>query len=137
MDLNHSLEAPMAALTYTLQTLADANVVLTEQGRTPTGSIFKDTLRGLSVPQTLKLDFKVGAPGALGNDKILLTLSNSVANSAGNSPTVVTGSLKMEVSIPRASVWTATFTNDLMAELVSFLTDGRIANLTDALTPAA
>lgn len=125
----------MPSATLTAVTLADENVVFSQAGTSVSGGSFKDITRPLGQPQTLEFAYKIGKPGALGNDHLNIVICNTVPAAAGNTPTVVTGRVTVDVSVPRDSGWTETMTNDLLAELASLLSDANIATISDALVP--
>jgi hypothetical protein len=124
---------PSASFTLTEQdTVTD--VVFTLAGSTSKGAIYKVTDRSLALPQTLEFTNNIGNPGSKGNDHVVVSLKNTVQN--GDTGLVSTGSLKMDLSIPRDSAWTSTDTEDLMAFLVDLLgTGSAIANLADGINP--
>lgn len=123
----------MASATITVKTYADANVVLTAAGQTSTGAIYKDSTRSLSLPRTLEFQFAIGAPGSKGNDRLTTTIKDSVQNSTTG--LVSTGSIKVEVSVPRDAAWTETMTKDLMAYLQDLFVNGTIDALADGMVP--
>lgn len=124
----------MASGTHTLVELDDVtNVVYTLIGQTDKGSFYKNRDRSLALPQTLNFDFNIGNPGSNGNDRLKIALANSIQNSSTGQ--VKTGSLKIEVSVPRDSEWTTTDTEDLLAQVVDLLTNANIAVIADGATP--
>jgi len=122
----------MASASYTLDKLDNTTTVFTLAGSTGRGAEYKLTSRALSLPLTLKIDFQVGATGSKGNDHLIVTIANTVQDSSG---VIGTGSVKIDVSVPRNSGWTGTDTDDLLAYVQSFLSDARLASIADALVP--
>lgn len=123
----------MPSSTITLVDLADANVVFTLVGSTSTGALYKVADRSLSLPKSLEFQYKLGAPGSLGNDKLIVKLADSVQNA--DTGKVSTASAVVEVSVPRDSAVTETVIKDLMAHITSLLTDARIENIYDGIVP--
>lgn len=123
----------MASATLTLVDLADANVVFTLVGQTSNGATYKVATRSLSLPKTLDFQYQLGAPGSLGNDKLIVTIADSVANSTTGK--VSTARAKLEMSVPRDSAVTETVISDLLAHFTSLLTDARIGNIVDGIVP--
>lgn len=123
----------MASATITLLNLADENVVYTLAGQTDKGALYKDATRSLGLPRTLEFNYQVGSPGARGNDKLIITLKDAVANADTTGSSVAT--VKVEFSVPRDSSWTDTFSSDILCQLASLLSDTRIANICDAIVP--
>lgn len=123
----------MASATITLKNLADANVVYSLVGSTATGALYKDVSRSLALPRTLEFQYNVGNPGAKGNDHLRIILKDTVQNSSTGIISV--GSLSIDVSVPRDSAWTQTFTEDLMAALVPLFVDANCATIADAIVP--
>lgn len=122
----------MAASSYSLDNLANTAVVFTQAGATATGAQYKVTSRTLQLPETLTIDFKIGSTGSKGNDHAVIKISNTVADSNG---VAATGSVTVDLSIPRNSGWTGTDSDDLLAFVQAFLTDARLANIADFIVP--
>lgn len=123
----------MASATIVVKNYADANVTFTAAGSTPTGAIYKDSTRALSLPRTLEFSYQIGNPGAKGNDRLTVTIKDSVQNSSTG--LVSTGSIKVEVSVPRDATWTETMTKDLMAYLQDLFVNGTIDSIADGMIP--
>lgn len=124
----------MSSSTHVLTELDDVtNVTYTLAGQTSNGASYKNKDRALSLPQTLEFAYNIGQPTAKGNDKLNITLKNSVQN--GTTDLISTGSLKIVVSVPRDSAWTQTDTEDLLAQVVDLLTNAKIADIADAMVP--
>jgi hypothetical protein len=123
----------MAASTFTITNHDDSTYVQTRVGSTADGALYKDTSRALSLPRTLEFINKVGAPGSKGNDRLSFVFRNTVQNSTTG--LFSTGSLKLEVSVPRDSSWTEAMTRDLYQGVVSILDDTAIESMADALVP--
>lgn len=123
----------MASATLTLVDLADANVVFTLVGQTSNGATYKVATRSLSLPKTMDFQYVLGAPGSLGNDKLIVTISDTVQNSTTGK--VSTARAKLELSVPRDSAVTETVISDLLAHFTSLLTDARIGNIVDGIVP--
>jgi hypothetical protein len=78
--------------------------------------------RSLGLPKTLELNRKVGAPGAMGNDHVILRFSQTEANTETGK--IATGSVTLDVSIPRdVATITQAMMNDLLGMLSSLLND--------------
>jgi len=126
----------MPSSTIALDNLANESQTYTLVGSSDRGATFKVATRALSQPKQLVFDYsKVGQPGSLGNDKLTVTMSNTVENSAGVSPAYLTGQAVVTVSIPRGPGWTVTNSNDLLAELASLLSDARLQSIVEAIVP--
>lgn len=123
----------MASATVTLKNKADVNVVYTLVGVTDRGASYKDATRTLGLPRTLTMNTQLGAPGSLGNDRITMTLRNSVQNSG--SGLVSTGSVSVTLSVPRDSTWTETDSEDLLIQLQDLFTDANSAKIADGICP--
>lgn len=123
----------MASASYTLDKLDNTTTVFTLVGNTIDGAEYRDSSRSLGLPQSVKITTKVGNPGAKGNDHVIVVISNVIQNSVTGA--VSTGSVTMDLSVPRDAEFTDTMSKDLLAYLQSFLSDARIANLADALVP--
>jgi hypothetical protein len=123
----------MSSSTLTVVNLADANVVYTLVGQTANGASYKDATRGLSTPRTLEFQFTIGAPGALGNDKLVVTFSDAQQNAITGK--VVVARARVELSVPRDAAITETMAKDLLAQVTSLLTDARIENIYDGIVP--
>lgn len=123
----------MASATITLKDEADANVVYTQVGQNETSALYKDATRELALPRTLRFQFKLGNPGAKGNDQIIMKLNNSVENAT--SGLVSTGSVSVVLSIPRDSAWTNQMSEDLLIQLQDLFADANSIALADGLVP--
>jgi hypothetical protein len=123
----------MASATITLKDKADANIVYTLVGQTDRGATYRNATRALGLPQSLSFSYNLGAPGALGNDRINITLRNSVQN--GDTGLVSTGSVSIQLSIPRDSAWTTTDTEDLLIQLQDLFADANAEDIADGITP--
>jgi len=122
----------MASATLTLIDIADANVVYTLAGSTANGAIYKDATRPLNLPRTLEFEYKLGVPGANGNDKLIIRLSNSELKADGS---IGTTRATLEVSVPRNFATTTTRIEDMYSQFASLLTDARAVVLADGLVP--
>jgi len=124
----------MASSTLTLQENDETtDVVFALVGSNSSGAAYKVAARSLNLPQTLDFNYAVGAPGAKGNDKLTITIRNSVENST--SGLVSTGSAKVILSVPRDSAWTDTDTADALHQLADLFTSARNVLISDALVP--
>lgn len=123
----------MASSTITVIDLADANVVFTLAGQSENGALYKVATRSLSLPKTMEFQYQLGVPGSLGNDKLIVTMSDTVQNATSGK--VVTARAKLEVSVPRDAAVTETVVSDLLAHFTSLLTDARIGNIVDGIVP--
>lgn len=110
----------MASATHTLtENDTTTSIAYSLVGSNANGASYKNATRSLALPQTLDFSNSIGSPGSKGNDKLTITLKNSVEN--GTSGLVSTGSAKLIVSVPRDSAWTATDTADLLYQLHTLL----------------
>lgn len=123
----------MASATLTLVDLADANVVFTLVGQTANGALYKVATRSLVLPKTLEFQYQLGAPGSLGNDKLIVIIRDTTQNSTTGK--VVTSTARLELSVPRDASVTETVMSDLLAHYTSLLTDARIGNIVDGIVP--
>lgn len=123
----------MASATITLKDKADANVVFTLVGQTANGASYKVASRALSVPKTLDFEMKLGTPGSLGNDKIIITIKDSAANE--DTGLVKTLVAKLEVSVPRDPAITTTMVEDIFCHFVPLFVDANAEALADGLVP--
>lgn len=123
----------MASATIVLKTYADANVTFTNAGQTSNGAVYKDSTRALSLPRTLEFSYGIGNPGAKGNDRLTVTIKDSVQNSTTG--LVSTGSIKVELSVPRDATWTETMTKDLMGFLQELFVNANIDAIADGMIP--
>lgn len=123
----------MASSSITLVDLADANVVFTLAGQSEKGAAYKVADRALNVPKTLDFQFNLGSPGSLGNDKLIVTLRDSVQNA--DTGKIVSAQVRVEVSVPRDSAITPTVVSDLLAHITSLFTDARIGNVVSGIVP--
>jgi hypothetical protein len=122
----------MASATITLKDKADANVVFSLVGQTADGALYRDATRSLALPRTLEFKFNLGQPGSLGNDKITVTIKNSVADSDGK---VFTLQEKVELSIPRSTAVTTAMVEDIICHLQALSVEANAESLADALVP--
>jgi hypothetical protein len=123
----------MASTTQVTYKLDDNAITYDIVGHTPTASLYKNTLRSLSLPQTLDYQYKLGVPGAKGNDKIIVNLKNTVQDGTTNE--FFTGSVKVEISLPRNDAWTATDTKDILVQLQDIFADAKVPALAVGVTP--
>lgn len=80
----------------------------------------RDLSRSLSLPLSLRQTAKIGRAGSLGNDRIRISVQDTIANSVTGK--IVTGSVSIEVSIPRDVEFDAQHTKDMVCYARSFLT---------------
>lgn len=123
----------MASASITLLDLANASQVYSLVGLTATGAAYKMADQELSTPRTLTFTSKIGAPGSLGNDKIVISLKDSRKNV--DTGLVKTASVNLEVSIPRDAAITNANVVDMLCQLASLLTDANNAVIADAMVP--
>jgi len=123
----------MPSSSITLINKADANIVYNLVGAHAAGATFKDVDRSLALPRTLEFNYKIGQPGALGNDKLIITLKNALNDTVLGKTVVAQASL--EVSVPRAAVVTATVIEDLLCQFASLLTDANAEKINDGVVP--
>lgn len=123
----------MASSTITLTDKADANIVYSFVGQTDKGSVYRNASRSLGLPQSLDFRYQIGNPGSKGNDRISVSLKNSVQNA--DTGLVSTGSVTIQLSIPRDSEWTQTDSEDLLIQLQDLFTDANAALIADGITP--
>jgi hypothetical protein len=123
----------MPSAIITCKNLTDNNQDYSLIGSTPTGAEYKDASRSLALPQTLKFSMKIGNPGAKGNDKMTITMQNTKQNSTTGE--YLTGTAKIELSIPRDAVWTASAAQDLIVQLQDLFSDTNSAAMADMMVP--
>lgn len=123
----------MASATIVVVDKAGANQTFTLVGQTANGALYKDATRSLSLPRTLEFQFVLGNPGSLGNDKIIVTIKNSVQNSTTGK--VVTLQCRMELSIPRDAAITTAMVEDMICHWQSLAIDAISENLADGIVP--
>jgi hypothetical protein len=123
----------MASSSIALHNLADADQTYSLVGSTPDGAVYKMADQELSTPRTLIFKNKLGAPGALGNDTVEVSLADSRSNE--DTGLVKTVSAKLVVSIPRDTAITSAIVVDLLCQMADLLSDARNANLADAIVP--
>lgn len=123
----------MASSTIILKNYADANVTYSLVGHTSTGALYRDAAQSLSLPRTLEFEHKFGPPGAKGNDRIVITLKRS--NLGTTSGLITTGSVKIELSIPRDQDYSETLSKDLLAQLQDLFVDANIQTIVDGIIP--
>jgi len=103
-------------------------------GSSNKGAMYKDATRSLALPLTLEVAVTTGNPGAKGNDHVKVKIASSVAG-AGTSVPVVTGSVTLDISLPRDANWTDTHALDILSYLRDYLENANIAFLVDAIVP--
>jgi hypothetical protein len=123
----------MPSATLTLVNLADANQVYSLVGSSDAGAVYKIAAQPLATPKTLSFKYQLGAPGSLGNDRMIVTLSDSRQNA--DTAAVKTASVILSVSIPRDAAITNEIVVDLLCQMTSLLSDARNANIADAVVP--
>lgn len=123
----------MPSATITLKTKADADVVMTLVGQTPTSAEYKLTSRSLSVPKTMTFKYQLGNPGSLGNDKVFVEIKDSAQNATTG--LVKTLGAKLELSIPRDAAITVEMVEDILCHYTSLLTDTNAEKLAAGTTP--
>jgi len=75
--------------------------------------------RPLSWPLAISQSAVIGAPGSLGNDHVKMKVANSILETATGK--IVTGSITIDVSIPRNAAFTSTHTKSLVNMAGNFL----------------
>lgn len=85
-------------------------------GNTATGAIYRQSAAALSTPFQVTFDYKIGEPGAMGNDKLFITVALSAANAT--TKVISTCKAKLEVSVPRDS---ATFADTTVQDVISYM----------------
>lgn len=123
----------MASATLTLHDHAEADIVYSLVSQHAKGAQFKLVTRALALPLSLDFNYQVGEPGSKGNDRCIVTLRDTVQN--GTTGVVSTGSVKVEISIPRDSAWVSPYTENLLSSLVQLLTSGNREKIADAIVP--
>lgn len=123
----------MASSTIVLKDKADANITYSLVGQTAQGAVYRNADRALNKPQSLEFQSQIGNPGAKGNDRINITLKNSVQNATTG--IMSTGSVKITLSLPRDDEWTVTDSENLLIQLQDLFTDANAAIIVDAMIP--
>lgn len=114
-------------MSLTLDTEA-GTITLTKTGESMSQVEHKDLTRAIATPLSLVQTAKIGQPGTLGNDHIIIKASDAVSNT--ETGRTVVGSITVDVSIPRDAVFTAQHTEDLVCMVRSFLA---LTNQEDAI----
>lgn len=123
----------MASSSITLKDKADANIVYTLVSQTENGAVYRNAARSLGLPQSLRFSTNIGAPGSKGNDRVNITLKNSVQNETTG--LVSTGSVSIQLSIPRDSTFSVTDAEDLLVQLQDLFVDANAEDLVDGIVP--
>lgn len=123
----------MASDPITLLNLANDSQVYNLTGIKNSGAAYKMANQELATPRTLDFDFKIGAPGSLGNDTVVVTLRDSRQNA--DTGQVKTLSAKLILSIPRDAAITNAIVVDEICQMASLLSDANAAVLADAMVP--
>jgi len=97
----------------------DTNLTLVSQ--TENGSLYKDASRALSLPYTVEFKYKLGTPTALGNDKLIVKISNAVQDGGTGKTNVIQGTL--ELSVPRSAYVNAEAIKKVLRALTCVLGD--------------
>jgi len=105
----------MALSTITLLKDNDSGVAFTQIGQTSEGGEYRLTSRALNKPLALTFQYKVGNPGSVSNDHLVIGIRDVGVNS--NTSTTFTSSVKVDLSISRDSEVAALQAQDLMAYL--------------------
>lgn len=120
----------MAAATFSVNNHSAVAKSFTLVGVSDTGALYRDATRTLALPLSVKFDYKVGAPGSKGNDRLFVTISDTVQNSSTG--LVSTAAAKLEMSVPRDAAWAAGMTEDILAYMANLLTSGYRTAIADA-----
>lgn len=108
----------MASATLTTKNNSDVDVVLTLVDQGKGYAQYKSTARVLSQPLALTLQYKIGEPGAKGNDHLIVSLKDTRANTDGSLCTCIA---TLDVSVPRGDGWASGLTEDVLNELTHLL----------------
>lgn len=122
----------MASSTITLKDHLEADNVFSLQGNSPTEAKYIDPDSSLAAPLGFSVKFSTPAIGSKANDRCVITFSDVDVLTDGSA---AVGSIKVELSIPRASTWTEAQTRALAAYVRNYLTDARVQLLVDGITP--
>jgi hypothetical protein len=123
----------MPAATILLGDHDAVDKTFTLSGATANGALYKDATRALSLPLTLQIAFTLGNPGSKANDKVVVSVRNTVKNATTGVVSVGTG--KVELSLPRDSdAFSGHSAEDLMAYLADFFGNStRRTEIADAM----
>jgi hypothetical protein len=77
------------------------------------------TSGSLQNPIVLTQSHKIKTPGTQGNDRVNASIRENVTNSNTGLP--FTGSISVQISIPKDPSWTEAKTKDLLSQMASFL----------------
>lgn len=124
----------MPSATITLHDKADNAIVMSLVGQTSSGALYKDASRSLSLPRTLEFSYQVGAPGTLGNDKLVVTYRNAVTD-GGTPPKAAVLTAKLEVSAPRNAGVTSALIEDAICAFQDLVVDANAVVIADAMVP--
>lgn len=122
----------MASSTIALNDHAAVSNTFTLRGQSSLDASYIDTDTTLAFPLGFTVKHTVPPVGSKANDRHVITFSQSVATSSGG---VATGSVKVEISMPRDSAFTEVMMRALCAYTANYLTDARVQNLVDGITP--
>jgi hypothetical protein len=123
----------MASASHTLTADNESTIDVDLVGQTPDGALYRLVTRSLAKPFAMEFQYKIGAPSAKGNDKVIVKISDTIQNATTGLFSV--GSVKLELSIPRDTTWTETLSKDMLSYMAKFCIDATNALLVDAITP--
>nr|6YF9_AA Chain AA, coat protein [Leviviridae sp.]6YF9_AB Chain AB, coat protein [Leviviridae sp.]6YF9_AC Chain AC, coat protein [Leviviridae sp.]6YF9_AD Chain AD, coat protein [Leviviridae sp.]6YF9_AE Chain AE, coat protein [Leviviridae sp.]6YF9_AF Chain AF, coat protein [Leviviridae sp.]6YF9_AG Chain AG, coat protein [Leviviridae sp.]6YF9_AH Chain AH, coat protein [Leviviridae sp.]6YF9_AI Chain AI, coat protein [Leviviridae sp.]6YF9_AJ Chain AJ, coat protein [Leviviridae sp.]6YF9_AK Chain AK, len=125
--------APSLALVGANSTLASTlvNYSLRSQNGNNVDYVCTDPDSTLSAPGLINAKFDIKAPGITGNDRIHANLRKVVLDEKTNLPS--TGSVTIQVSIPRNPAWNASMTVSLLKQAADYLagTSATVSGQTD------
>jgi len=94
-------------------------------GATALSALWRDTSRTLSLPRTLEMTVKPSPTGSKANDKVVIQFRDVRADSVNQ---LMTGLIRVELSLPKNPSWTSVASEGLVAHLANlFYVGGTLA----------
>lgn len=123
----------MASSTIALNDHAAVSNTFTLRGQSAMDAQYIDTDTTLAEPLGFTVKHSVPPVGSKSNNRHTITFSDVDVDSATGA--VAVGSVKVEISNPRSAAWTEARTRALAAYVVNYLTDARVQQIIDGITP--
>jgi len=93
-------------------------------GATAMSALWRDTSRVLSLPNTVEMTVKQSPSGSKANDKVIIQLRDVRADSTNQ---LMTGLIRIELSVPKNADWTEKATEDLLVHVAHLLNDNSLS----------